>query len=261
MIHDFCMESSGGGPDGPGIDKGKVESFLIGNPNKPDDLAVPIYTVLRDVGSQGMSGMVNSTLKDLKEMPSFGVQEWGLRGTQDEKEKTAKSSLEFLDKTMQKLLGGTTDEDIQKAVDELPQEFCDLLAKGHDGIDTGMKYVMSTEEKGDLEDEELEEQQKKLEDQAKQTMHRALDANFLAKRVLNPLLVEGAQGDPTLTRRVGGLTKLIQDVAIGLPPEESESRKDKPLPEIRPELQEMMDKWGPAYHRFMELARARGVSG
>jgi len=260
MIHDFCKELSGGGPDGPGIDKDKVDSFLLGNPNKPDDLALPVYTVLRDIGSQSMSGVVSSTLKDLKEMPSFGVQEWGLRGTQEEKVTTAKSSLEFLDKTMEKLLGGTTDEDIQKAVDELPQEFCDLLAKGHNGIDTGMKYVMSPQEKEDLEDDEIDDRQKELESQAKEKMHRELDSNFLARRMLNPLLTEGAQGDPGLTRKVGGLTKLIQDVANG-GPDVNESRKDKPLPEVAPELQEMMDKWGPAYQRFMELARERGVPG
>jgi hypothetical protein len=254
MIYDFVQENALGS-DGEGIAKHELEAFMRSNPNKAEEPGVGAYAVMRDVGNQAFGESTARIVNLFRDIGNFEVRKDKLKGTPELQLQTAQRSLDVFNQAMKELFGGTTDEEIAKAVAKLPQEFCDLLATAHAAVETG-GYVMSEDEKSGLSETQLRERQAQLQSEAKQQMHDSLDVNFVALRAVNPLLVEMTVTNPSLNKNVVMFTKLMQDSANGVVP----GTKEPLHPGIRDDMIRSVAQWGEAYDKFMALARARGTN-
>ena|GEM_PF-3655349 len=221
---------------------GAIKAFLRGSPTTQGEAGFASYIQIKHQGGKYFRDQINTAFVELKKLPTFEYRDSVLtRATQDPEArlKTATDSINVFNGTMTALLGGQSDEDITKAVNSLPKEFCDLLATAHHALKTEMDKSPSLT---------LEE---------REHMTRCLNTNLFALRVVNPLMSDLSNGDGPTTKKVTVLQKLIQNAANDIPPS---GEKEKALGGIEEELIKASSDWTKAIDLFMQKATARGTA-
>jgi hypothetical protein len=247
MAKDAPLESQGeemrkfiGGDTKEALQDGgaKLDGFLRGNPQTPDDIGFASYVQIKHQGGAYFKTRVAQIHDELRSMPNFEFRKNKLETKSEEKQKEiALNTQEAFGKMMGVLVGGKDDDSIQKAVDALPQNFCDLLATAHDAADGEMANVAS------------------LSAETRAKIDRGVDANLFALRVVNPLLIDGAVTEPSLLGKVTIFTKVVQNAANNIA---IDGGKEEPHPLIAKSFNKEVLEWGAAIDKFMQLATARG---